>query len=93
MLNETPSYGVRANVHWILTGFYLILDRVHLQLGSLSHYINVRANGYEALPPFPTSPPSGSVRNVDPLPPAEQITKVGKSRSSVTTTNILLMCL
>ncbi|CAG9855394.1 unnamed protein product [Phyllotreta striolata] len=38
-----------------------------LQLGSLSHYIKQRANGYEDLPPFPSNPPPGDVRNVEPI--------------------------
>ncbi|XP_018578940.1 AP-3 complex subunit beta-2 [Anoplophora glabripennis] len=40
-------------------------DSEDLQLGSLSHYIKQRANGYEPLPPFPEHPPSGDVRNVE----------------------------
>nr|XP_023022269.1 AP-3 complex subunit beta-2 [Leptinotarsa decemlineata] len=42
-----------------------------LQLGSLSHYVKQRANGYEDLPSFPTNPPPGDVRNVEPLPEEE----------------------
>lgn len=37
------------------------------QLGSLSHYIKLRAVGYEDLPPFPEIPPPGDVRNVEPI--------------------------
>ncbi|XP_050519142.1 AP-3 complex subunit beta-1 [Diabrotica virgifera virgifera] len=48
-----------------------------LQLGSLSHYIKQRANGYEDLPPFPANPPTGDVRNVEPLSGEED--KVHKS--------------
>ncbi|KAJ8923706.1 hypothetical protein NQ315_010287 [Exocentrus adspersus] len=46
-------------------------DNEDLQLGSLSHYIKQRANGYEPLPPFPEQPPSGDVRNVETLPTEE----------------------
>lgn len=42
-------------------------DRAQLQLGSLSHYINVRATGYQSLPHFPEEPPSGQVRDVEPI--------------------------
>ncbi|XP_076262350.1 adaptor related protein complex 3 subunit ruby isoform X2 [Rhynchophorus ferrugineus] len=42
-------------------------DKEDLQLGSLSHYIRQRANGYEPLPDFPEVPPSGEVRNVEPI--------------------------
>nr|CAH7761482.1 unnamed protein product [Callosobruchus chinensis] len=42
-------------------------DTEELQLGSLSHYIKQRANGYKPLPPFPISPPPGDIRNVEPL--------------------------
>jgi len=40
-------------------------------LGSLSHYIKQRAAGYEPLPDFPEEPPSGDVRNVEPIPVEE----------------------
>ncbi|XP_018329494.1 AP-3 complex subunit beta-2 isoform X2 [Agrilus planipennis] len=43
-------------------------DYEDLQLGSLSHYINTRAVGYEPLPPFPKNPPSGHVREVEAFP-------------------------
>lgn len=42
-------------------------DKEDLQLGSLSHYIRQRANGYEPLPDFPEVPPSGEFRNVEPI--------------------------
>lgn len=42
-------------------------DREDLQLGSLSHFINMRAIGYEPLPPFPDIPPPGDVRDVEPI--------------------------
>lgn len=45
----------------------VLLDRAQLQLGSLSHYINVRATGYQSLPHFPEEPPSGQVRDVEPI--------------------------
>nr|XP_022915236.1 AP-3 complex subunit beta-2 isoform X1 [Onthophagus taurus] len=40
-------------------------DREYLQLGSLSHFINQPATGYEPLPSFPTVPPPGNVRDVE----------------------------
>lgn len=46
-------------------------DREDLQLGSLSHFINMRAIGYEPLPPFPEIPPPGDVRDVEPI--AEEV--------------------
>lgn len=39
--------------------------REQFQLGSLSHYLNVRANGYHDLPPFPKNAPDSSVRGVE----------------------------
>lgn len=41
-------------------------------MGSLSHYINTRATGYEALPDFPEVPPPSEVRNVEPIAVAEE---------------------
>lgn len=38
--------------------------REQYQLGSLSHYLNIRATGYHDLPPFPTEAPDTSVRDV-----------------------------
>ncbi|XP_053697786.1 AP-3 complex subunit beta-2 isoform X1 [Sabethes cyaneus] len=35
------------------------------QLGSLSHYLNIKANGYQDLPSFPQIAPDNSVRNVE----------------------------
>lgn len=37
--------------------------REQYQLGSLSHYLNIRATGYHDLPPFPTEAPDSSVRD------------------------------
>lgn len=39
--------------------------REQFQLGSLSHYLNIKANGYHDLPPFPKNAPDSSVRGVD----------------------------
>lgn len=44
--------------------------REQFQLGSLSHYLNIRANGYHDLPPFSTEPPDSSVRDNDEHPEA-----------------------
>lgn len=40
--------------------------REQYQLGSLSHYLNIRATGYHDLPPFPTEAPDSSVRDAAP---------------------------
>nr|XP_014087131.2 AP-3 complex subunit beta-2 [Bactrocera oleae] len=40
-------------------------ERDHFQLGSLSHYLNMRATGYKDLPVFPTEAPDTSVRNIE----------------------------
>lgn len=37
--------------------------REQYQLGSLSHYLNIRATGYHDLPPFPIEAPDSSVRD------------------------------
>lgn len=39
--------------------------REQYQLGSLSHYLNIRANGYHDLPAFPKTAPDASVRGVE----------------------------
>ena len=40
-------------------------DLDQFQLGTLSHMINVKANGYQELPDWPEVPPDSSVRDVD----------------------------
>jgi len=40
-------------------------DLDQFQLGTLSHMINVKANGYQELPDWPDVPPDPSVRDVD----------------------------
>lgn len=44
--------------------------REHFQLGSMSHYLSQRVNGYQDLPKFPEVAPDNSVRNVE-VPPQE----------------------
>lgn len=39
--------------------------REQYQLGSLSHYLNMKANGYNDIPSFPDVAPDASVRNVE----------------------------
>uniref|UniRef100_A0A336KCG1 AP-3 complex subunit beta n=1 Tax=Culicoides sonorensis TaxID=179676 RepID=A0A336KCG1_CULSO len=50
--------------------------REPFQLGSMSHYLNQRVNGYQDLPKHPEVAPDNSVRNVEPPPqevrPVEQ---------------------
>ncbi len=41
-------------------------DRDVFQLGSLSHFLNTKASGYQNLPDFPVEAPDASVRNVEP---------------------------
>lgn len=53
-------------------------------MGSLSHYINCRAIGYQDLPQFPESPTDSSVRCV--AVPEEQEKPV-KQKTEKTTTN------
>ncbi|XP_069700513.1 AP-3 complex subunit beta-1 [Periplaneta americana] len=47
-------------------------DREHFQLGSLSHYINARANGYHDLPAFPETATDSCVRDVEPIAPVQE---------------------
>lgn len=42
--------------------------REQYQLGSLSHYLNMKANGYNDIPPFPEVAPDSSVRHVEESP-------------------------
>ena len=45
--------------------FNLFSDRQGFQVGSLSHMINLKASGYQELPPYPEVAPDPSVRNVE----------------------------
>lgn len=56
-----------------------IVDREEFQMGSLSHYINARANGYHDLPSFPEVQPDPTVRNV----PTEHTPKISKKHVSI----------
>ena len=42
-------------------------NRQNYQLGSMSHYLNTKVNGYQDLPDFPEEAPDASVRNVEPV--------------------------
>ncbi|XP_065572885.1 AP-3 complex subunit beta-2-like isoform X2 [Artemia franciscana] len=55
-------------------------DRDTFQLGSLSHFLNIRANGYRDLPDFPEVAPDSTVRNVE---PPSRPTSVNAERVSV----------
>ncbi|KDR14139.1 AP-3 complex subunit beta-1 [Zootermopsis nevadensis] len=55
-------------------------DREQFQLGSLSHYINARANGYHDLPAFPDAPSDSSVRDVELIVPVQE-TRVKKQHT------------
>ncbi|CAN8027190.1 unnamed protein product [Ixodes persulcatus] len=62
-------------------------DRDQYQMGSLSQFINARANEYRELPDFPEVAPDPSVRNVDIAPawPESKVTKkkqVAKKKKS-----------
>lgn len=48
-----------------LVCFCWMADLDQFQLGTLSHMINVKANGYQELPDWPEVPPDPSVRDVD----------------------------
>lgn len=56
------------------------IDREQFQMGSLSHYINARANGYHDLPSFPEVAPDNSARNVA----SETTPKVSKKQPILT---------
>ncbi|PFX34388.1 AP-3 complex subunit beta-2 [Stylophora pistillata] len=43
----------------------VVLNRQGFQVGSLSHMMNLKANGYQELPHFPEIAPDPSVRNVE----------------------------
>ncbi|XP_059480112.1 AP-3 complex subunit beta-2 isoform X2 [Neocloeon triangulifer] len=43
-------------------------DREQFQLGSLSHYINTKTNGYQELPSFPLEAPDPKARDVETAP-------------------------
>ncbi|XP_037570258.1 LOW QUALITY PROTEIN: AP-3 complex subunit beta-2-like [Dermacentor silvarum] len=57
-------------------------DRDHYQIGSLSHFINGKANGYQELPDFPEVAPDTSVRNVE-VPTVWQEAKSSKKKKQV----------
>ena len=42
-----------------------LTDRIHWQLGSLSHAVNSETTGYVPLPDFPAEAPDPTVRNVE----------------------------
>lgn len=60
--------------------------REHFQLGSMSHYLNLRVSGYQDLPAFPEVAPNNTVRNVEPPPqeskPVEEAPKKTKRHQS-----------
>lgn len=58
----------------------MCVDREEYQMGSLSHYINCRAIGYQDLPQFPDSPTDSSVRCV--VVPEEEQEKPAKSNKA-----------
>ncbi|XP_055335329.1 AP-3 complex subunit beta-2-like isoform X2 [Paramacrobiotus metropolitanus] len=62
-------------------------ERAELQLGTLSHYLNLRAAGYQDLPTFPEVPPPSSVRDVEmPVDLAKKTPSKVKPKSPVKTT-------
>ena len=63
--------------------YFLLLDRDHYQLGTLSHIINTRATGYQQLPEWPEDAPDPTVRNVEVVMPWTEktpLTKKGKPK-------------
>lgn len=66
--------------------------REQYQLGSLSHYLNMRANGYHDIPDFPAEAPDASVRNIEPSPTDtvaadESLRSIGSSAGSGSISN------
>lgn len=57
-------------------------DRNQYQMGSLSQFINARANEYRELPDFPEEAPDPSVRNVE-VPTAWQESRVTKKKQVI----------
>uniref|UniRef100_A0A8C5E6Q7 AP-3 complex subunit beta n=1 Tax=Gouania willdenowi TaxID=441366 RepID=A0A8C5E6Q7_GOUWI len=58
-------------------------DRERFQLGSLSHSLNSKANGYHELSDWPAVAPDQSVRNVDVIEPVkERAPALGKTRKN-----------
>ncbi|XP_077792432.1 AP-3 complex subunit beta-1 isoform X2 [Podarcis muralis] len=56
-------------------------DREHFQLGTLSHTLNMKANGYLELSDWPEVAPDPSVRNVEVIEPAKEWTSIlGKEK-------------
>nr|XP_034955962.1 AP-3 complex subunit beta-1 isoform X2 [Zootoca vivipara] len=56
-------------------------DREHYQLGTLSHTLNMKANGYLELSNWPEVAPDPSVRNVEVIEPAKEWTSIlGKEK-------------
>ncbi|CAH1404204.1 unnamed protein product [Nezara viridula] len=54
-------------------------DRENYQMGSLTHYINMRASGYHDLPPFPEVAPDPTARNIaEPAPSSPKETTHSK---------------
>ncbi|XP_045856377.1 AP-3 complex subunit beta-1 [Meles meles] len=55
-------------------------DRDHFQLGTLSHILNTKANGYLELSNWPEVAPDPSVRNVEVIELAKEWTPAGKTK-------------
>ncbi|XP_032703804.1 AP-3 complex subunit beta-1 isoform X2 [Lontra canadensis] len=55
-------------------------DRDHFQLGTLSHTLNTKANGYLELSNWPEVAPDPSVRNVEVIELAKEWTPAGKTK-------------
>ncbi|XP_059274102.1 AP-3 complex subunit beta-1 isoform X3 [Mustela nigripes] len=55
-------------------------DRDHFQLGTLSHTLNTKANGYLELSNWPEVAPDPSVRNVEIIELAKEWTPAGKTK-------------
>eukprot|EP00088_Acartia_fossae_P039323 TRINITY_DN4092_c0_g1_i1.p1 TRINITY_DN4092_c0_g1~~TRINITY_DN4092_c0_g1_i1.p1 ORF type:complete len:820 (+),score=172.63 TRINITY_DN4092_c0_g1_i1:46-2460(+) len=59
-------------------------NRQEYQLGSLSHFINAKATGYQDLPEYPDVAPDPSVRNVEPPKSVENpVRKLDLSREAM----------
>lgn len=58
-----------------------IADRDQFQLGTLSHIINTKAQGYQELPEWPVDQPDPAVRNVQVTMPWSEEEKPTQKRS------------
>jgi AP-3 complex subunit beta len=56
-------HSLQPNSH--ISSHFFLTDREQFQLGSLSHYVNARAPGYQEIPSFPLEAPDPTARDVE----------------------------